>query len=356
MIEGFRTQVETLFNGPVFSDRIAYTDVGLRSVKRDMFSNDFLGNLAVDAIREAGDADVAFDSPLFCSTQLFRGWVSTADVFNLFPHIFSKADKDSWTIFRYQVRGYVLKTILAVLSKAKVAVHLSNATADINPKALNPLKSFKIGGKEIELTKLYWVASTRGIMDVFTGLKGMGVPFMPKEYHDTKKVMWREVAKKLQELSPITADKVKFEARTRTIQPDLTIQKEDIQMNPSGNRIFVRLKVYNAGLTTAPFPKLRVYVDPTPDDSVDEDWKDAPAITKSLQTSLPPGEAITFDASVDIPLHRDGQFVPITAYVETVPGEVSVLNNRVTNDLEYLPGVSDEPPGTGSVAAHTQGH
>ncbi|HEX4925281.1 MAG TPA: metallophosphoesterase [Bdellovibrionales bacterium] len=343
LTQGFESAVEQAFGSQVFKDNIVTTEVGLRTVKKDPFSNDILGHWAVDAIREATDAEVAFDSPMFASTQLFPGTVSTADIFNVYPHIYSKTNKDSWTIHTYEVRGIVLRMLVSVLLKAGVSFKISGGEIIVDARTGYNVRSFKIGGLEVEYFRLYKVASTRGILDVFRELRQWGLSLGPTEWKDTGKVMWREVARKLTSLTPITREKLQWEGRIRTVQPDLALNKEFIEIKQAGEKLHIKLRVLNGGLRRAGIPKLRVFADATPLNSVDDRWELLPMQAKIFQNqsrvSIQPGEWMDFEAVVPLRSQWKGVFVPIIANIEPVLGEVSQANNTVTNDVEYLPAV-----------------
>lgn len=343
MTTSFESAVENAFGAQVFKDKIVHTDVGLRTVKKDPFSNDILGNWAVDAIREATDAEVAFDSPMFASTQLFPGPVSTADIFNVYPHIYSKTNRDSWTIHTYEVRGIVLRMLVNILLKAGVSFKISGGEIIVDARTGFNVKSFKIGGVEVEYFRMYKVASTRGILDVFRELRQWGLSFGPNEWKDTGKVMWREVTRKLVSLSPITREKLKWEGRIRTVQPDLALHKEFIEVKQQADQLHIKLRVLNGGLRRAGIPRLEVYADSTPANSVDDLWEKLPMQAKIFQAgsraSIQPGEWVDYEATVPLRNQWKGVFVPIIAKIEPALGEASLANNIVTNDVEYLPAV-----------------
>jgi 5'-nucleotidase / UDP-sugar diphosphatase len=335
MTSDFGRQIEAQFKSPVFRDRIIESQVDLSAVQNDPYSNDALGNWSVDAVREAGGTQIAFESPMFASTQLFKGFISTADIFDLFPHVYSKFTGDSWTIHTYDVRGIWLKTLLSALTKFGVGVKMSNVEVIVDEKAADKLHSFKVGGKPLKLRETYTVSSTRGILDVFRELRRRGIPFGPDHWVDTQKVMWREVSRKLKALSPITPDKIKWDGRMRTLQPDPSLNKEYLVVEHEGRQLKVNLKVINAGMTVSEVPELTVMIDKTPSDSLDDTWAPVTMFTKNLHSHINPGEGVDFFAEITI--DTPNSFVPLIASIKPVPGEVSLKNNVLTNDLEAEP-------------------
>ncbi|MEQ1879230.1 MAG: hypothetical protein ABL958_21520, partial [Bdellovibrionia bacterium] len=342
MTTDFTAAVEKQWGAGIFKDKIIKSEVSLRAVKKDLFANDALGNWSVDAIRESVGADVGFDSPLFASTTLQRGMISQGDIFNLFPHIYSKFTKDSWTVHTYRVKGYVLRGLTALMIRAHVPFKISNGEIIVEGKNATKIRSFKIAGQDLELLRDYTIASTRGVLDIFTELNRLGLPFLEvKDIKDSGKVMWREVAKKLSSLSPITLNKVVWNGRIRTLQPDPSLLKEYIQVEQSGTKALVKVRVYNGGMQASQIPKLYVSFDPTPDDSTDQLWTVLPMERKNFTGMLAGGEYIDFEGELPVGVKWNGVFLPIMAAIPQVYGEVSLKNNFVTNDLEYLPQLFD---------------
>jgi 2',3'-cyclic-nucleotide 2'-phosphodiesterase (5'-nucleotidase family) len=345
MTDDFQAAVEENFGKGIFKDKIARSEVGMRAVKKDLFSNDVLGNWSTDAIREAAGADVAFDSPMYASTTLQPGQLALADFFNLYPHIYSKFSKDSWTIQSYKVKGYVLRSFVTLLVKFRIPFKVSNAEIVVDGKKATSIRSFKINGQDVEFFREYSVASTRGILDLFTELKRLGLPFLGvKDLKDTGKVMWREVAKKLAGYSPLTPDRLVWTARIRTHQPDPALLKEFIQVKQEGEKTAVHVRVHNSGMQASQIPNLSVSYDSTPTNSVDNGWMGLQMQRKTFQGMLAPGEYIDFEAELPPKFKWDGGFLPVLASISQVYGEVSLLNNGVTNDLEFMPIVNDGNP------------
>ena len=225
MVDDSHNRIEQQFGAPVFSDKLLYTDVDLQ-ISDDIFTNDWMGQLAVDSLREAGQTDVAFDSPKFSGIALYRGWNHTADLFNILPHIYKSSEKKGWTVLTYNVRGYVIRALMSLFVKFKLPLKVSNIEMVIDHGKLDPVVSIKINGEPLSLVRNYSVSSTRGILDFFLQLRNFGVKIGPTTWEDTGLEAWRVTANKLKAYSPISREKLTWEGSVRSLQPDLAVTRE----------------------------------------------------------------------------------------------------------------------------------
>ncbi|MGE3973462.1 MAG: bifunctional UDP-sugar hydrolase/5'-nucleotidase [Bdellovibrionales bacterium] len=329
-------KIEQQFGGPIFSDNVVFSEVEL-AIANDLFTNDWLGQLSVDALREVGQTDVAFDTPMFSSSDLLKGWNHTADLFNLFPHVYQNENKKAWTILTYNVRGYVLRALMSVFAKAKLPLKMSNLEMVIDHNKTDPIVSIKVGGQPLSLIQNYSISSTRGILDFFLRLREMGVPIGPKVWNDTGYEAWRVVANKLKSRSPITRETVKWKGSVRSLQPDLAILPEFVWVEEGGNDVRVKFRVHNSGLVPAEIPQAKIRIDLTPDNLLDEKWKNLAAISSTRTSEVPAGGEVVMEATwlLEEATSPNPNY-PMQIEILPVPGENINTNNMLETTLRLI--------------------
>lgn len=344
MVSESMQEIEHKFGNPVFNDRVAFSDVDL-SVSTNALSNDVMGNWSVDAMRAAGGAEIAVDSPQFASSQIRRGLINTSDIFDLFPHIYVDQKQKAWTIHTYEVNGYTLRALLTLFVKFNLAINLSNVEMTVDMTAKDPIKSILVGGKKLNLFSSYKVASNPGVLDLFRKLKSLGVPIGPKTWTDTGLEVWRVVRDDLVRRSPISSDHILFEPKLRTVAPDLMIGTEFLKFEETPRTIGIRFKVFNAGLKAAPIPKAILRVDRTPLDSLDDNWAEyhpAPRTTATStralsETLIEPGSFVEMEVIWPITHAAAGtMFYPIEITIDSAVGEQNTKNNSLTSYIQVM--------------------
>ncbi len=336
MVEDSKRLVQEKFNEPVFSDQIAYSEVDL-TISGKALSNDVMGQWSVDAMRKAAGTDIAVDTPLFSSSQLRRGFIHTADIFDLFPHIYVDQDKKAWTIYKYEVHGYTLRALLSLMVKFKMPINMSNVKLVVDMKAKDPIKEVLVGGENLNLFKDYMVASNPGVLELFKKLKSLKIPIGPSKWTDTGLEVWRVSKQDLVSRTPITPEKIFFEPRVRTTAPDLMVSPEFLRFEDTSKAVRMVFKVFNAGLKQAPMPEVTVKVDKTPLDALDDQWMSYRAVARSNHSSLAPGESV--EMTLDWPVTHATAYTisyPIEITVDSFEGEQNQANNSFTSKVQVL--------------------
>lgn len=245
LVDGSIKKLEDKF-GNVFDDKVFYSEVDL-PIKNHANDN-VLANWAVDAIREKAGADLALDIPYYSARDLWRGYSSTYDIFNFYPHVYNPGTDTSWTIKKAYIGGIKLKLLLSLVYKFGLPLKQSGGQFILDSKALNPLKSAFVDGRKISSFRTYEVAGTDGVMMVFSYLKSKGLD-LGIHVEDTKIEAWRVITDFLIKKSPVLRGDIKWDGRTRTLQPDLQIRAEEINQRQDDSGSYVDVTVRNAGYT-----------------------------------------------------------------------------------------------------------
>jgi 2',3'-cyclic-nucleotide 2'-phosphodiesterase (5'-nucleotidase family) len=326
-------RLERQFGGPIFNDHVVFTEVDLK-IAKDLYSNDWMGQVNVDALREAGRTDIAFDTPMFASTGLFSGWNHTSDLFDVFPHVFNNKTQRSWTVLTYQVNGFVLRSALALFVKAKIPLKMSNLEILVDHRQIEPVAAVKIGGEPLSLLRYYSVSSTRGVLDVFLQLRERGLPIGPKTWQDTGQEAWRVFAQKMKSLSPITRDSLTWKNTVSSVQPDLAILPEFVETDSDSETMRIQFRVFNSGLLAAPIPKAQLMIDLTPRNALDENWQTLTAVSLGREIEIAGGSEVIMEAVWPLKAVVPAALgYPMKIEVQPVVGEKVFTNNKLETIL-----------------------
>lgn len=286
------TTLEALIEGrrgPIFHDHLGDSEVELARVGQE----NLMGDFATDAYLAATNADFAIDQTNFIYNEIHEGRVSTADVFNSNPGIYSPQTDKAWTISLLPVQGKTLSWILNLLYSNKSlsqqgAINFSGADVVYslplgltNQALLNPgfsgidlrglldptgfsstslasIKSFKIRGEELQSDRTYIIAVSGGVVQALGFIHGLLPSAVPLEQmRDTGQEDWRVMADYLAAHSPLQSESIAY-GRVHTAQPDLGLLYDDIRWEPkdrdSWGRMLARIhvRVRNTGMLTSP--------------------------------------------------------------------------------------------------------
>jgi len=328
MVDGFRQQIEKL-RGKIFDDNIFKSEVNLPV--GDTLTEDTLANWAVDAIRKVGKTDIAFDVGQYYRRDLFEGVSSTVDFYNMFPHIWNKSKNKSWTVLTMDVKGATLVQLTNLMSKLGKGVRVSGATYRIDGSdALNSAKNFLVQGEAIDESKFYRISTTNGIYKAFEYLKRLGIDAKAYSVKDTGKEAWRAIQEMVASKSPLKAEKIKWEGRVRTVEPDLYVPLEQIVVKKIDEKtVTVRYKVINAGLRDVDYPSVLTKVDLTPKNTLDEQWATDVQMAPLGKIKLKAGKSFVETVKFVRDSWPSGSY---TVSVETniEPKELNKINNKAT--------------------------
>lgn len=331
-IEGYSKEIEQKM-GNVFHDQIISSEVELPLTTG--YTENALGNWATDAVRESAKADAAFDHMRFSSRQIYRGTSNTSEVFNLFPHIFSRYTQKAWTIHTFDVKGYALYLIMNALARAGEGIQISNTQVVYDATATNKAKVIKIGGKTVSTFSTYKIAGSNGIVDTLAFLKNQGVGLGISNYQDTGVEVWRKVADKLKTVTPITADKTHWQGRVRSLQPDLHIPVEQILTTTTEDGTpRIQFQVINAGFQDLQVPNITAKVLLESENLNDAEWVDL-TVAPLPKTTLKGGESMLCNAFWPSGVNRR-YFNTIVIHGDPVAGEWILDNNTAESTLNYL--------------------
>lgn len=287
----YQKKIEAIY-GNVFNDKIFESKVNLPLGAT--ITEDVLANWAVDALRSAGKTETAFDVGQYFRRNIFVGTSSTVDFFNMFPHVWNQSKGKSWTIFTMEVKGETLQQLINLIVKFGQGVKVSNATYQVDGKeAYFVVKDLKVNNKKVDTNKFYKISATEGILQAFDFLKRAGTDVGIKNIKDTGIEAWRVIKDHVVSKSPVTREKAMWEGRVRTVQPDIFVPLEQIEVvKVDPKTVVIHYKIINAGMEKAPIPTTEAKIDLTPLNTLDEKWITVQEIGPDNGTELAPGQVL----------------------------------------------------------------
>ncbi len=212
---------------------LGYTEIKLRNSESILTP---WTKLITDAIKDSVDADISFHSPGFGGASLPVGKVTREMVFNSYPRVFDLDDKYGWHIYKVDVHGVILKSLIRLILKGQFPVTFSGVTfdliddkneiidvntsiipRDISDDENNPLgligqflgidKDFdvvniRVHGKPIRPYQQYRVAMPEGIVVGGLGVSG-SVRYLLRAISKTDTTVWEAVSNKVKEVGVI---------------------------------------------------------------------------------------------------------------------------------------------------------
>jgi 2',3'-cyclic-nucleotide 2'-phosphodiesterase (5'-nucleotidase family) len=210
--------------------------------------------LITDAIRDSVDADISFHSPGFGGASLPDGEITREMIFNTYPRIFDFEDKYGWHVYKVDVHGVILKSLIRFVLKGQFPVTFSgvnfdliddeNEVIDINTSIVdrdvsddpdNPLGiigkylgidgdfdvvNIRVNGERIRPYRKYRVSMPEGIVVGGLGISG-SVRQLLRNISKTDVTVWDAISNKVKEVGVITRNygKITDHHRTSILQP-----------------------------------------------------------------------------------------------------------------------------------------
>ncbi|WP_127716241.1 bifunctional UDP-sugar hydrolase/5'-nucleotidase [Halobacteriovorax sp. HLS] len=210
--------------------------------------------LITDAIKDSVGADISFHSPGFGGASLPDGPITREMIFNTYPRVFDLNDKYGWYVYKVDVHGVVLKSLIRFFLKGQFPVTFSgvnfdliddeNEIIDINTSIVDrdisddpdhPLgilgkflgieKDFdvvniRVNGEKIRPYRKYRVAMPEGIVVGGLGISG-SVRQLLRNISKSDVTVWDAISNKVKEVGVITREygKSRDSFRTSILQP-----------------------------------------------------------------------------------------------------------------------------------------
>jgi 2',3'-cyclic-nucleotide 2'-phosphodiesterase (5'-nucleotidase family) len=223
--------------------------------------------LITDAIRDSVEADISFHSPGFGGASLPDGEITREMIFNTYPRVFDMKDKMGWHIYKVDVHGVVLKSLIRFFLKGQFPVTFSgvnfdliddeNEVIDINTSIVDrdisddpdhPLGvlgkylgidgdfdvvNIKVNGKKIKPYRKYRVSMPEGIVVGGLGISG-SVRALLRNISKTDITVWDAISNKVKEVGVITRDygKNRDKYRTSILQPRKRRPRVEVPFRP----------------------------------------------------------------------------------------------------------------------------
>ncbi len=157
-----RERLDADYGHSWLNEVVAYSEVPL--ARQGQSGPTVWSQLAVDAIRETAEADLALDIPEFHGLRQPAGPVTREQIFTLYPRMFDFKDRLGWNVWTSRVRGWLLNLVLKEGLKRGAVFGTSNVTWDESIKnGKLKIKNVRIGGRKIRPFHLYKIAFPEGI-------------------------------------------------------------------------------------------------------------------------------------------------------------------------------------------------
>lgn len=258
--------------GPVFHDHVCHSEI---EANRDG-TESVMGNLVADSVLAHTGADLALEQVNFVYGHIYRGNVTSADVYNSNPGIWDPRTDKAWTVHELPIRGRTLLWIFnllfsssslpnnGILSAAGMEMIYNPAFAktDIWPvitylarggqplaadpfeALLSPFRTFdqyeeeqrvpvreiRIGGQPLRPDATYRLAASGGIVAAIRFLNSVIPNAVPLDgLRDTGRETWRVMADYLRGLGSFNGRSVQIGGRIRSEQEDLAVYPHEIR-------------------------------------------------------------------------------------------------------------------------------
>jgi hypothetical protein len=329
---GFQ-KIEEQF-GPIFHQNVLTTDHDL--LLKDYRSDDLVGHWVADGLRQFAHADIAFENPSYVSRDIYQGTTTMADMFDIFPHIYNPSTGKAWTVKTFNLSGSYIQLLLAGVFRSGIYLRMSNAKAVLDLyQSVDQLQYLELDGKPVDPNRMYTVAGTDGIVDAISLINTFGIDIGVAEIKDSGVEAWRVIANYFKTLSPITKDKLVWENRVRTLQPDVTVRPEEIDTTSlDSHTLNISVTIRNTGMQKAIGSELTIVRAPNPGDTLAD--RNIDVVSKSQPISvndLNPGEAQKINVPWDITGLAPGRYA-ITYSLSPAAGELETENNVLDSYID----------------------
>jgi 2',3'-cyclic-nucleotide 2'-phosphodiesterase (5'-nucleotidase family) len=328
--------------GPVFHDRVGQTQIELSRDGNDVS----MGNFATDAYRAATGADLALDLKSFMYGNIHQGNITSAQLYNSNPAVYNPQTEKTWTLKTLPMKGKTLSWIFRLLlfKNLSIAGTLYTSGADIlfngTPKDALPvnsgptsvlfgmpfptlatnltdrgengeedqgnIQSALINGRPLRDDDTYLVTAGGGIFESLDVLDQLLPDLIPTDgMKDTGIETWRAVGDYVKAKTPVTSDKIEFNHRVETVQPDLGIYYNDVNWTPiktTKNSITAKIsvQVHNFGATASPGGAYLILAKNRNGNNLAIQEAYTPLAQQIALDPLGPGESKTYDQTVTL--------------------------------------------------------
>ncbi len=258
MVDDIENRIRSRFGRDVYADHVAHTDDWLPHVE-DREST--LSNFLAESYRTAIGTDIAFDVASLQGLGLTPGDITTADVYNLMPHIPSRHTGATWTLKRLTLTGRELEVVLNLwvgIGNYDIPItgQLSMAGVQLTaqPAGLNPVRGLLVGGEPLNAGRDYTVALHDGFLLILMLVNDrvhLGLNLSRVE--DSGVEAWQAAARTLYQQGVFRAANHAPGRNLRYLMPDLAWSEHAArwERQPTG-AVRMTVPVRNVGMETMP--------------------------------------------------------------------------------------------------------
>lgn len=345
--------------GDFFNTKHGTLPIDLRREFRDESP---LLNFITDAYKEETQSSIAFEQIAFTGNELYAGAVTSADLFDVLPFIYSPYKKSSWTLKTAQMTGETISWLMNFLLSAQnfvdrgvIAVSglrvvydrftsTPEQTVSLELKKLSnqdlsalsrSIKLIEVGGRALQKNKYYQVALPDGVLETIRFFEdNFRLKLDIKNIVDTNIENWRVVANYLEKNSPLSRGMVSRGRRIVVMQPDISVNYEDTLLMRNKSWVDGYIEVHNVGSTVSSPRWLNVGYDKTPNYYVDDPAPEYPNLNRFQVPSLKPGESRRISIMLSLPSDFANKRVPLYFRLNDLK-EDPVESNDVTWIVSY---------------------
>ena len=179
------------------------------------------GQIAADAMRDAGKADFSLDAGgLLFGDNVPGGAITREKIFQFYPRVFSFDHPLGWTVWTTRVRGWVLKVgITQAIGNGLLLNFSSNVTYDlVGSGSRKKVRNIRINGRKIRTFGMYTMATPEGIG---RAIREMSIPFKLffRKARDSGKPIWTAIEEQVRRLGVIKVGDALRLGRVAAIAP-----------------------------------------------------------------------------------------------------------------------------------------
>jgi hypothetical protein len=262
------------------------------------------------------------------------GIVTSADIFNMWPHLYNSSTHKAWTIHTFQISGAALELMVQAFFRVGGGLKMSNTRVVMDYSAtIQRLSSITIGNEPLQSLRKYKVAATEGIIEAFDFLDShFGTKLGATQMQDTGIEAWRVIREKLKRIGTLGPGNASWQGRVRSLQPDLYLPYEELVSWPGFGTVGGRFEIVNIGMQAATVEGVRIKLYISADGGVTKPWVQLTQPQYNF-TSLAAGKNAEVRFQQNLPDLRPGQHLYIAISVRKANGELHLENNRLETML-----------------------
>jgi 2',3'-cyclic-nucleotide 2'-phosphodiesterase (5'-nucleotidase family) len=189
-----RNALERRYTPEYFYQTVGFSD---KPLERPIDHHTAWGDVCVNAIREAGQADLAIDVGEFYGSSLPPGPITHETIIQAYPRVFDAEKSTGWNVWTVYAPGWLVRLVLDQAVKQGLFLNTANVTYKVVEENDEPtIKRLRINGRKVNPVAYYKVAVSEGIgrgaLDISILLRAFMMP------EDTGIPIWSAIEREIQ--------------------------------------------------------------------------------------------------------------------------------------------------------------